>query len=76
MTAIHSLTVSFLKVYHIEDVIEEMQYVVDDDSPYVLRQSQLVQVHIATSECYSNYSDTDCIYALLFQCSQPICRMI
>lgn len=33
-----------LQVNHLEDVIEQTGYVLDEDSPYCLRQAELVQV--------------------------------
>jgi len=33
-----------LQVFHIEDIIEHTGYILDEDSTYSLKQSQLVQV--------------------------------
>ncbi|XP_071109259.1 ATP-dependent RNA helicase dhx29-like [Haliotis cracherodii] len=47
-----------VQVYHIEDVIETIGYVVDEDSPYTLKSGQLVEEESATLEVTEKGGDS------------------
>ncbi|XP_067658403.1 ATP-dependent RNA helicase dhx29-like [Haliotis asinina] len=47
-----------VEVYHLEDVIETISYVVDEDSPYTLKSGQLVEEESATLEVTEKGGDT------------------
>ena len=45
-----------LQVFYLEDAIEKTGYVVDDDSPYTLREHQLVKVNFSSR--WVSYKET------------------
>ncbi|XP_046556781.1 LOW QUALITY PROTEIN: ATP-dependent RNA helicase dhx29-like [Haliotis rubra] len=47
-----------VEVYHLEDVIETIGYVVDEDSPYTLKSGQLVEEESATLEVTEKGGDS------------------